>query len=202
MLQSLFVTTTKETCRMRRLIWLFLLLFCTNLLAQDVVRGTREIEFFAQGGHSVAGGRGDTSVFNAGLRVGFALFNLGPGSVEHELEAIPVYYFAQPGKNAYGVSFTPFDIKYNFTRNSTHPMPFMEIGGGVLFTNNDVPFGTNKVNFTPQAGVGVHLPFGNHGWHATLAVKYVHVSNAGLSVPNPGVNSVQVRLGFGKFKKH
>ena len=186
---------------MQKLLWLFLLFFCVNLCAQDVVRGTREFEFFAQGGHSVAGGRTDTSIFNAGFRVGFALFNLGPGSVEHELEAIPVYYFAQPGQNAYGVSFTPFDIKYNFTRNSTRPIPFMELGGGVLFTNHDVPTGINRVNFTPQAGVGVHLPFGNRGWHATLAVKYVHVSNAGLTVPNPGLNSVQVRLGFGKFKK-
>lgn len=187
---------------MRKLLWLFLLLFCVNLRAQDVSRGTRELEFFAQGGHSVSGGRTDIGLFNAGFRFGFALFNLGPGSVEHELEAIPVYYIAQPGKNAYGVSFTPFDIKYNFTRNSTRPMPFVELGGGVLFSNNDVPFGTNKVNFTPQAAVGVHLPFGNHGFHVTLAVKYVHISNAGLASPNPGINSVQVRLGVGKFKKH
>lgn len=184
-----------------KLLCLVLLLFCADLYAQDVTRGTKEFEFFAQGGHSVSGGRGDTSIFNAGMRVGFALFNLGPGSVEHEFEAIPVYYFAQPGKNAYGVSFTPFDIKYNFQRNSTRPMPFIELGGGVLFTNSDVPFGTNKVNFTPQAGVGVHIPFGGRGFHATLALKYVHVSNAGLSEPNPGLNSVQVRLGFGKFKK-
>ncbi|MBV9147348.1 MAG: acyloxyacyl hydrolase, partial [Acidobacteria bacterium] len=52
-----------------------------------------------------------------------------------------------------------------------------------------------------QAGVGVHIPFGGRGFHATLALKYVHVSNAGLSEPNPGLNSVQVRLGFGMFKK-
>jgi hypothetical protein len=30
-------------------------------------------------------------------------------------------------------------------------------------------------------------------------VRYMHISNAGLTVPNPGVNTVQVRLGFGKF---
>jgi hypothetical protein len=47
----------------------------------------------------------------------------------------------------------------------------------------------------------VHIPLGNRGLHATFALKYVHVSNAGLSEPNPGLNSVQVRLGLGKFKK-
>jgi hypothetical protein len=27
----------------------------------------------------------------------------------------------------------------------------------------------------------------------------MHISNAGLTRPNPGINTVQVRLGFGKF---
>jgi hypothetical protein len=27
----------------------------------------------------------------------------------------------------------------------------------------------------------------------------MHISNAGLSSPNPGINTVQVRLGIGKF---
>ena len=185
---------------MRKLLWLCVPIFCANLMAQDVKRGTKEFEFFAQGGPSVPGGRTDTGVFSAGLRVGFALFNLGLGSVEHEFEAIPVYYVVQPGKNSYGASFTPFDLKFNFRRDYTRPIPFVEIGGGVLFTNNDVPSGTNKVNFTPQAGVGVHIPFGQRGYHATLALKYIHISNAGLATPNPGVNTIQVRLGIGKFK--
>jgi len=186
---------------MRKLAWLSLLLLCANLWAQDVARGTREVEFFAQGGPSVSGGRSDSSVFNAGLRYGCGLFNLGRGSLQYELEAIPVYVVAQPGKNAYGVSFTPFDVKYNFTRNANRLIAFAELGGGVLFTTNDVPFGTNRVNFTPQAGIGVHIPVGSRGYHATLAAKYVHISNAGLTVPNPGLNTIQFRLGVGKFKK-
>jgi len=27
----------------------------------------------------------------------------------------------------------------------------------------------------------------------------MHISNAGLSSPNPGINTVQVRIGVGKF---
>lgn len=186
---------------MRKLLLMCLVLFRASVWAQEVTNGSREIEFFAQGGHSVAGGRGDTTIFNAGARWGFGLFDIGRGSFQYELEAIPIYVVGQPGDNAYGVSFTPFDVKYNFRRNAGHAIPFVELGGGVLITNHDVPSGTNAVNFTPQAGVGVHLPFRNRGLHATLALKYVHISNAGLSVPNPGLNTIQFRFGVGKFHK-
>jgi hypothetical protein len=191
----------RKVVAMRMQSVLLLVLSGGSLCAQDVTRGTRELEFFAQGGHSVSGGRGDTGVFNAGARFGFGLFDLARGSFQYELEAIPIYYISQPGKNAYGLSFTPFDVKYNFRRNSGRAMPFIELGGGVLITTNDVPAGTNMVNFTPQAGIGVHLPLPSNEYHATLAFKYVHISNAGLSVPNPGVNTIQFRLGIGKFRK-
>jgi hypothetical protein len=79
-------------------------------------------------------------------------------------------------------------------------MPFIELGGGFLITNNDVPAGTNLVNFTPQAGIGMHVPVAGSRYHATVALKYVHISNAGLSVPNPGVNTIQFRLGVGRFR--
>jgi lipid A 3-O-deacylase PagL len=28
----------------------------------------------------------------------------------------------------------------------------------------------------------------------------MHISNAGLSTPNPGINTVQLRLGIGRFR--
>ena len=177
---------------------------CTSAQsAPEIRRGTRELEYFAQGGHIVSGGRGDTSVFNAGARFGYGLFSLHStslrGTFEYVVEAIPIYYIAQPGDNTYGLSFTPFDIKYNFTAPRRFT-PFLELGGGVLLTNNDVPTGTNKVNFTPQAGVGIHLPLAAIRHHLTLGIKYIHISNSGLSEPNPGINSIQFKLGFGKFR--
>jgi lipid A 3-O-deacylase PagL len=32
-----------------------------------------------------------------------------------------------------------------------------------------------------------------------VELRYMHVSNAGLATPNPGLNTVQIRLGIGKF---
>jgi len=34
----------------------------------------------------------------------------------------------------------------------------------------------------------------------TLTTRYEHISNAGLSVPNPGVNTVQFTVGINWFK--
>jgi hypothetical protein len=35
--------------------------------------------------------------------------------------------------------------------------------------------------------------------NVSLELRYMHISNAGLATPNPGINTVQVRLGVGKF---
>jgi len=75
--------------------------------------------------------------------------------------------------------------------------PYIELSGGTLFTNHDVPTGTNTVNFTSCAALGTHILRDSHNW--SLEVRYMHISNAGLATPNPGLNTVQVRLGFGKF---
>ena len=160
--------------------------------------GTNEGEFFIAGGHSVSGGRGNTGVFQAGFRLGRVLFQTPKGNLEYSIDFIPIYYIVQQ-QNAYGISFTPFNLKYNFT--SFHrAIPYLELGGGVLFTTHDVPDGTNTVNFTPQAGIGLQVPM-NSGSHryVGVALKYIHISNAGLSVPNPGVNTLQVKLSIGRF---
>ena len=65
-----------------------------------------------------------------------------------------------------------------------------------LFTTHEVPAGTSTINFTSGAAFGLHF-LGEHCW--SVDVRYMHISNAGLASPNPGVNTVQVRLGFGKF---
>lgn len=162
--------------------------------------GTNEGEFFLAGGHSVSGGRGDTGVFQAGFRLGRVLFQAPKGNLEYSVDFIPVYSITQL-QNAYGISLTPFNLKYNFT--SFHRFtPYLELGGGVLFTNHEVPDGTDRVNFTPQAGIGLHIPtHSGSDRYFGVALKYIHISNAGLSVPNPGLNTLQLKLSLGRFGK-
>lgn len=194
---------------MRRALGVMLLACGTLAAAQDVnsglqnVKGATEMEFFAEGGKGVSGSTSSSGAFDAGVRFGKVLTSdhlSGPlrGKFEYAMDFLPVYTISQKFNTAYGVSFDPFILKWNFS-SFRKVVPFAELGGGVLFTNNDVPAGSSQVNFTPQGGIGVHIPTGT--WETSLAVKYIHISNAGLSTPNPGVNTVQFRLGFGRLRK-
>lgn len=164
-------------------------------------KGSHEVEVWAGGGHSVSGGRGNIGVFNAGLRYGWVL--TGPhlpgflrGRFEYAVDVIPVFVAFQPVNTAYGAGFDPLVLKWNFERH--HRLsPYLELTGGALFTNRDIPDGTNTVNFMDQAALGMHILGAKH--NVSLELRYMHISNAGLAVPNPGVNTVQVRLGAGKF---
>jgi hypothetical protein len=167
-----------------------------------LVAGDREIGLWVAGGHSVSGGRSDTGVFNAGARYGWVLTQLhgsGPlrGSFEYAVDAIPLYLIFQ-NTTVYGASFDPVDLKWNFA-GARSVKPFLEIAGGVLFTREAVPRFTNDVNFTSQAAFGAH--FGTGGWRPTVQVRYVHISNAGLATPNPGINTVQLQVGVNRFQR-
>jgi hypothetical protein len=176
--------------------------------SQDAVagpeQGGNEVEVWAGGGHSVAGGRGNTGAFNAGLRFGWIITGehlpgFLRGRFEYAVDAVPVFLIFQPANTAYGVGFDPFALKWNFRRHG-RISPFLELCGGALFTDHNVPTGTNTVNFMDQAALGMHLLGPRH--NVSLELRYMHISNAGLAVPNPGINTVQVRLGVGEFFKH
>ena len=164
-------------------------------------KGDNEIQIWTGGGHSVAGGRGNTGVFNAGLRYGWIL--TGPhlpsflrGRFEYAVDAIPVFLVFQPANTAYGVGFDPLGLKWNFQRHG-RISPYLELTGGVLLTDHSVPTGTNTVNFMDQAALGMHILGAKK--NVSLELRYMHISNAGLANLNPGINTVQVRLGIGQF---
>ena len=164
-------------------------------------KGSNEIEIWAGGGHSVAGGRGNIGTFNAGLRYGWVLTDSHlPGFVrgrfEYAVDAVPVFLAFQPTNTAFGMGFDPLVLKWNFQRHG-RISPYLELTGGAIFTTHDVPPGTNTVNFMDQAALGIHILGAKH--NVSLELRYMHISNAGLATPNPGVNTVQVRLGVGKF---
>ena len=180
------------------------LLLCARVLAQaGPEQGATEIQLWTAGGHSVAGGRGQTGIWNAGLRYGWVLTQpLGPGflkgSFQYSIDAVPAYLLFQPMNTAYGAGLSPVNLKWNFAIRG-HVVPYLEVSGGTLFTTHKVPPGTSTVNFTSAAALGAH--FLGQGHALTLEARYLHLSNAGLTTPNPGVNTVELRLGIGRFRK-
>jgi len=164
-----------------------------------------DIGVWAGGGFSVPGGTKDTQVIDAGVRLGKVLtgdhgVSFVRGNFEWSADVMPVYYVLQPApaKNAYGAGFNPVNLKWNFT-HSARTVPYLELGGGVLFTNTEVPLNTSTVNFVTHAALGFHFFVGERR-AVTLNVRYEHISNAGLAVPNPGINTVQFQLGMNWFR--
>ena len=94
----------------------------------------------------------------------------------------------------YGGGITPFYWQYNFT---SHPrlVPYINLGGGMLFTTQDFPAGTSSFNFTPQAGLGAYW-FTRPDRAVNIGLRYHHISNAGISKPNPGHNALYFYAGL------
>jgi hypothetical protein len=191
------------------LLSLFLIITVTFLIASPAraqdgpEEGGNEVQIWAGGGHSVPGGTQHTGVFDAGLRYGWVV--TGPhlprflrGRFEYAVDAVPVYLIFQPANTAYGVGFNPLGLKWNFERRG-RLSPYLELGGGAMFSNHNVPTFTNNVNFTPSAAFGTHILGEKYNW--SVEVRYLHISSAGLGNYNPGINTVQVRMGVGKFWK-
>lgn len=177
--------------------------FAQSLPSDALQQGAWELSLWTAGGHSVSGGTGDTGVWNAGVRVGKVLTGehgsgMLRGDLEYAADFIPAYLLVFPHQTSYAGGFDPFILKWNFT-SGRKLAPYLEFGGGVLVSLDDVPPGTSNVNFIPQASLGVQI-FTREKRAVSVAVKYMHISNAGLATPNPGINTLQFAIGYHWFK--
>lgn len=173
---------------------------------QTVVnKGNWNLGAWVQGGSGI-GKHSDTQFFYFGGRIGKVLTpELGPGflkgTFEYAVDVIPFEFVKQPPFNAYGAGFNPAVLKWNFT-SGKKVIPYIELTGGVLFTNRDVPVTTNSVNFTPQGGIGIHFLRFDKKQAVTANIKYLHVSNAKLATNNQGINAAVIfGLGYTWFKR-
>jgi len=174
-----------------------------SLPSDSLEQGTWELGIWTAGGHSVPGGTSDTGVWDAGVRLGKVFTDQHGsgflrGNLEYVVDLIPAYLLIFSRQTSYAGGFDPFILKWNFT-NGRKVAPYLEFGGGVLFSSDDVPPGTNNVNFMPQASFGLQI-FTRQKRAVSLAAKYVHISNAGLATPNPGINTFQVAAGYSWYK--
>jgi len=167
------------------------------------VEGGHELQVWTGGGHGISGSQSGDGIWNAGFRYGLILTAPhGPGflrgRLEYALDAVPVFLVVQKTNTAYGVGVNPFAFKWAFATRS-NLVPYIEIGGGTVFTNTKVPEATSRINFTSGGAFGLHFLRGKY--NISTEVRYMHISNAGLATPNPGINTIQFRLGFGLFSQ-
>jgi hypothetical protein len=144
-------------------------------------------------------------VWTAGATYGRVLTDPhGPGFLrsrfEWTFELVPVVEVLQPKYPVYSVGITPVGLKWNFV---THRRlsPYWEFAGGALFSDHRlIPAGGTTFNFTASTAAGVSFPWGKSGKYSwTVDVRCFHISNAGLGVRNPSLNSIELRVGLGFF---
>ncbi len=167
------------------------------------VEGEAEYQVFASGGHGINGSQMDDGVANLGVRFGLILTAPhGPGflkgRLEYALSVLPVYCVTQANGSACGGGVDPFAFKWILS-TPKKVAPYFEIGGGTLFTNEKTPPGTSQINFTTGGAVGLHFLQSKH--NISAEIRYQHISNAGMTKPNPGINTIQLRIGFGWFSQ-
>ncbi|MGB7847128.1 MAG: acyloxyacyl hydrolase [Candidatus Acidiferrum sp.] len=180
------------------------MLDATRVAAQAGPDGaSSEWQVWTGGGHGINGSTSGTGVWNLGLRYGLILTSPhGPGflrgQLEYAFDVVPVWAIVQKTDTAYGGGVNPFAFKWIVT-SPKKVKPYFVIEGGTLFTNTKVPEGTSQINFTTSGGLGAHFLGARHNLSAE--VRFMHISNAGMSNPNPGINTIQVRIGLGAFRK-
>jgi len=166
-------------------------------------QGGRELQIWTGGGHGVKGSASDIGIWTAGGRYGWILTSpRGPGflrgNFEYAVDVVPFFWIFQPGGAAYGVAIEPLALKWNLNPHGRY-VPYVDVDGGVLLTNRQTPPGTSRTNFTSSAAAGMHVLRKKFNWSAEI--RYVHISNAGISSINPGMNTLQVRIGLGMFTR-
>ncbi len=177
------------------------LLLCAMACAQArPEEDGHELSLWTGGGPTVQNNRQVDAVWNANLRYGWILTHPhGPGFLagrfEYAIDATPAYVVFQRN-TVYGAGVTPVVLKWNFATRG-RVVPYADIDAGVLFTTSEIPAGTSSVNFTPGAAGGVHILRERN--NVSLGIRYGHISNAGLSRLNSGINTVQFTLGIGRF---
>ena len=94
------------------------------------------------------------------------------------------------------VGLTPH-LRYNFA-TGTRWVPFLDAGAGVTATGIGPPDLSNTFEFNLQGSVGTHW-FLRDDLALTAEARYLHLSCAGISHPNLGLNSVVGMVGVTWF---
>jgi hypothetical protein len=120
------------------------------------------------------------------------------GALEYGFSLIPA--LVQRPQHIFGGGFEPIVLRWNFRHHLGRLTPYIEVAGGGLFTNSNLPPGnTSSFNFTARAGSGIEVPTKKHQ-SLDIACRWAHISNANLGVRNTEFNGIQVSIGYRWFK--
>lgn len=121
------------------------------------------------------------------------------GNVELLLEGFFGRVFEGPGDNLGGALL---QLRYNFVQPDTRWVPYVQIGAGGFFSDiykdQSQSLIGESLELSLQAALGVRYLL-NDRWAVSLEGGYRHVTNAGSSDRDKGLNELGVQLGLCHF---
>lgn len=186
----------------------------TNQDSYNLEKGMNEYGIWGGGSFdspTVIGTAEDRKFLTAGFRYGRILGGSRNIAYEYTVDAVPMAVVFQPefarafnrntARSTYGAGISPIGFKANFNRRG-RVKPFASTSGGFLYFQrpvpDDIPLAT-KFNFTFEFSGGVQI-FTRSRRAVTLGYKFQHISNAGRSEVNPGLDANVFYAGFSLFK--
>jgi hypothetical protein len=85
-------------------------------------------------------------------------------------------------------------VRHRYNQNSHFAQPFIELSSGPMWARTQVPAGTSRFNFISQLGVG-YVFHPDRRASLVLGWRIAHISNAGYSPRNPGLNINSLMIG-------
>jgi opacity protein-like surface antigen len=115
---------------------------------------------------------------------------------------VPALVAFEASQTIYGGGFNLL-LHYDLA-TGTRLVPFLEAGAGILLstpqaTDPRSQFRASQFNFTLQLAPGLRF-FLSKRAAVSIAYRFHHISDAGLTENNPGINADFILLGFSIFR--
>ena len=167
---------------------------------------------YSPGSPTLIGSEPDRRIALAGLSYGYRCWTPGSVSISYTVAAMPaailrvptevIYRLEPPYQQTvdahwvYGFAVAPLGFTFEFGRRRVHP--FIETLGGVIASTEPIPENqpdASGLNFLFDFGGGVRWDLGQRRAVA-LGYKFLHISNAGTTSFNPGVDNNVIYFGY------
>ncbi len=117
-----------------------------------------------------------------------------PEALRFKVEGSAGLSFLDSGTSRFITNANILALYYLNLWKSKNITPYVEAGIGIIYTDYTVDGQAYRLNFNPQAGVGIEIKR-KSGPTNFLALRMHHLSNGGLNDDNRGQNSVILMLG-------
>jgi len=165
-----------------------------------------DFQFFA--GYSPAsttliGTAADRRLALAGFAYSYRCWSWNSLSISYTAAAMPAAILIQPNERGapahavYGFAVAPVGFTFDLARKR-RVHPFIETTGGIVASTEPIPENQSNatgLNFFFDMGGGVRWSVGERG-AVSLGYRFFHISNAGTTSFNPGVDNNVFYVGY------